>query len=209
MALYERMRVVPKEAQKTIGAGRLKGMTDINPMWRIQKLTEEFGECGVGWWTKDVTFWLEPAANGEVIAFCSLWLHTKGREPSFGIGGSKMVAKETSGLYSDDECYKKAYTDAISVACKAFGMGADVYWAQGTTKYDAAPASSQPKPNFSNDNAYKMALQVKLREGEHAGKTLEEVYKTDRKSVKGIYETADDDVKTAIRVIEAKIKEKK
>lgn len=47
--LYEKVRQVPQEAQKTIGGGRLKGMTDINPMWRIKTLTEHFGICGVGW----------------------------------------------------------------------------------------------------------------------------------------------------------------
>jgi uncharacterized protein with PIN domain len=29
-----------------------------------------------------------------------------------------------------------AYTDAISVACKLLGFGADVYWAKDNTKYD-------------------------------------------------------------------------
>ena len=33
-----------------------------------------------------------------------------------------------NGLYTNDECYKMALTDAISVACKALGFGADIYW---------------------------------------------------------------------------------
>ena len=48
LELYNAVREVPKEAQKAIGAGRLKGMTDINPMWRIKVLTEQFGICGRG-----------------------------------------------------------------------------------------------------------------------------------------------------------------
>ena len=43
MRIYNAVREVPKEARKPITAGRLKGMTDINPMWRIKKLTELFG----------------------------------------------------------------------------------------------------------------------------------------------------------------------
>ena len=50
MELYELGREVPNEAKKTITAGRLKGFTDINPMWRIKALTEQFGPCGIGWW---------------------------------------------------------------------------------------------------------------------------------------------------------------
>lgn len=38
LCLYERIRQVPEEAVKTIAAGRLKGMSDINPMWRIKNL---------------------------------------------------------------------------------------------------------------------------------------------------------------------------
>lgn len=37
LEIYNRCREVPKEAQKAIAAGRLKGKTDINPMWRIKK----------------------------------------------------------------------------------------------------------------------------------------------------------------------------
>lgn len=49
MEIYNKARVVPGEAKKPIQAGRLKGMTDINPMYRIKTLTELFGPCGVGW----------------------------------------------------------------------------------------------------------------------------------------------------------------
>ena len=50
MELYIQLQKTPPEAQKRIAAGRLKGMTDINPMWRIKRLTEVFGPCGIGWW---------------------------------------------------------------------------------------------------------------------------------------------------------------
>ncbi len=52
LEIYNKVREVPEKAKKSITAGRLKGMTDINPMWRIKKLTEEFGPCGIGWHMK-------------------------------------------------------------------------------------------------------------------------------------------------------------
>lgn len=153
LELYNAVREVPKEAQKAIGAGRLKGMTDINPMWRIKVLTEQFGICGLGWYTEIIKTWLETGANGEITANVEIRLYIKkGNDwsrPIQGIGGSKFVAKETNGLYTDDECYKKAYTDAVSVACKALGIGADVYFAKDSTKYDGAPkeaANTAQKP---------------------------------------------------------------
>ena len=52
LEFYNKLKDVPDRAKKTIGAGRLKGMTDINPMWRIEKLTEIFGPVGLGWYTE-------------------------------------------------------------------------------------------------------------------------------------------------------------
>lgn len=138
MEIYNRVRQVPDEAKKAISAGRLKGMTDINPVWRIKKLTEEFGPCGIGWWTKVTDRWTETIGD-ETCAFVDLELYIKvGDEwskPITGSGGSKLATKERSGIYVSDECYKMAETDALSVACKKLGIGADVYFSADRTKY--------------------------------------------------------------------------
>ena len=58
-------------------------------------------------------------------------------EPIEGIGGSKQFGKgQGDGI--NDEAFKMAETDAISVACKKLGMGADVYWQANETKYSRA-----------------------------------------------------------------------
>ena len=64
-------------------------------------------------------------------------------EGIYGIGGNTLVAAEKSGLRIDDEAYKKAYTDAISVACKALGIGADVYFEKDVTKYSEYEGESE------------------------------------------------------------------
>ena len=140
MKIYEATRHVPPEAKKPIPAGRLKGYTNINPMWRIKTMTEQFGICGIGWRVEITKQWLEPSENGEVSAFCNINLFIKvdgeWSEAIPGTGGAKYVVQEKSGKYVDDEAFKKAETDAISVACKMLGIGADVYWAEDRTKYD-------------------------------------------------------------------------
>ena len=55
-----------------------------------------------------------------------------------------FVTNEIRGLHTSDEAYKMAYTDAISVACKMLGMGADIYWNADATKY--TPGSTAPTP---------------------------------------------------------------
>ncbi len=148
MKLYNELREVPKEATKPIAAGRLKGMTNINPQWRLKKLTEAFGPCGIGWYTEIVKEWTEPATTGEIVTNIIINLYVKQdgewSKPIVGVGGSKIATKETGGIYVNDEGYKMAYTDAISVACKALGMAADIYYANDRTKYDL-PVEDKPK----------------------------------------------------------------
>ena len=154
MQLYNAVREVPREAKSQITGGRLKGMTDINPMWRLKTLTEQFGPCGVGWRYEITRQELQPGANGEIAAFVNINLYIKANgewsEPIPGTGGSMFVAKEKNGLYTSDECFKMALTDAISVACKALGFGADVYWQADRTKYtnttQNAPQPQKPAP---------------------------------------------------------------
>lgn len=152
MKIYEAVRKVPKNAQKPIRGGRTNGFTDINPMWRIQTLTEQFGPCGLGWYVEVTDKRLEANYNtptGEVSAFVDINLYVKydgeWSKPIYGTGGAAFVANEKNGLYQSDEAFKMAYTDAISVACKALGIGADIYWSEGQTKYSARNDESPEK----------------------------------------------------------------
>lgn len=160
MQIYLACKDVPKEAQKTIGGGKLKGFTDINPMWRIRKLTELFGPAGVGWWTEQVHFETFTGPGGEVPLMCSLVLFYidpvtgERSQPLYGVGGSKLVALEKGAPVADDEAWKKAYTDAISVACKALGMGGAIYWERGDgSKYAARPAATSSRGGGSPDTS--------------------------------------------------------
>ena len=140
MKIYNATREVPKEAQKTIGFGGMKGKTDINPMWRIRALTEQFGPCGFGWYTEILEERLEPLNDGRIAAFVKINLFVivdgKASMPIAGTGGNMYVKKTKNGLEVNDECFKMAYTDAISVACKCLGFGANIYWSSDKTKYD-------------------------------------------------------------------------
>lgn len=137
--IYEAGRAVPNEAQKAFNNGRFSG-TDINPMWRIKKLTELFGACGIGWYYDVISERAE--VHGDVtiaVVDLNLYINMDGEwsKPIYGTGGNTIVTAK--GAVSD-EGYKMALTDALSVACKALGIGADVYFAKDKTKYTAAAA---------------------------------------------------------------------
>ena len=166
MRFYGKVQDTPTEAQKAFNNGRFSG-TDINPMWRIKKLTEIFGPAGFGWWTQNEKFVFEPCeATGEIAAFCTLELvvidpETKEQsKPITGIGGNKFLVSQKSGKYCNDEAYKMAYTDALSIACKSLGFSHDIYFASDRTKYtmsgDSQPASTNiPAPTESIQDVIK------------------------------------------------------
>lgn len=175
--IYRKVQAVPENAQKTIGAGRLKGFTDINPMWRIKTLTEEFGPCGVGWVPEIVKYWLEDGANETKTAHMviNLFIKIDGEwsKPIPGIGGASYISQEKSGAYTSDECFKMAFTDAVSVACKLLGFGADIYWTADRTKYNAAKEAA---PVEDNRKAVNLTVRTLMGEfGELRGKAIGEV----------------------------------
>ncbi len=152
MEIYNNMRQVPDGAKRNIEAGRLKGFTVINPMWRIKALTETFGPCGLGWWYVITDKHIEGSGE-EARAFVDIDLFYKWNGevsmPIPGTGGASFLTKERNGLYTSDECYKMALTDAISVAAKALGCGADVYWEKDAAKYSRPAGVKEEKPAAS------------------------------------------------------------
>lgn len=137
--LYNKLKVVPAEAIKPIQNGRLKGKSDINPMWRIKTMTEHFGVCGIGWKYVITKQWTETYGT-ETKAYCNIDLFVKvdgqWSDAIQGTGGSSEVTMERNGSYVSDECYKMALTDALSVAMKALGVGADIYFEKGKSTMD-------------------------------------------------------------------------
>lgn len=180
MRFYEAMRAVPKEAQKSFDNGKFSG-TDINPMWRIKILTEQFGPCGIGWYTEPVSRHMEQAEDGTTCAFVSINLYIKvdgeWSKPIYGEGGNTFATKTKAGYLSvSDEAFKMAYTDAISNAAKALGCGADIWFEKDRTKYDLQQerAQEEKQPKQSAQPTSEMEI-VKLIADANACKTADEV----------------------------------
>jgi len=168
MRIWNAVKQPPQSALKTIMGGRLKGKTDINPQWRYKAMTEQFGVCGIGWKYDITRIWNELVADGQVFAFAeiNLYIMTKDGDEDVwsdavpGVGGSMLVEKEASGLHASDEGYKMAITDALSVAMKMLGVGADIYegrW-DGTKYRDSEPnnqsSASSSAPEAATDKSH-------------------------------------------------------
>lgn len=107
LRFYNQLKAVPDHAIKEIQAGRLKGMSDINPLFRIKAMTEVFGPCGIGWKYEITKQWQETYGQ-EVKSFTNINLYIKVNgewsDPIPGTGGSTIVEINSKGSYVNDEC---------------------------------------------------------------------------------------------------------
>ena len=168
LKIYNDLRSVPKEAQKSFSNGKFSG-TDINPMWRIKRLTEQFGPCGIGWYWGEPKF-TETTQGTTTTVHCIIALYIKNgeqwSEPIFGVGGNTLARTEKSGTFTvSDEAYKMAFTDAQSNAAKQIGLGADIWFEKDVTKYTKDSQPEQPKQATSTPTPTPQTL-------DELGKTL-------------------------------------
>jgi hypothetical protein len=175
---WNNLRTVPLNALKEIGFGKLKGKSDINPQWRYEVMTNEFGVCGIGWKYEIVKTWTQEANDNQVMVFVEINLYTFDFETGSwsggipAIGGDFLLEKDKNGLHGNDEAYKMATTDALGVAMKMLGVAADVYRGLANdskygrekpvpTQTPAQPQKTAPQPNTGVTEADK-ALRGKM-----------------------------------------------
>lgn len=163
MRWWEALKQPPADALREIKAGRLKGKSDIDPLWRIEAMTALFGPCGVGWRYTIDRCWREDSGGGVVQCYVQVSIFVRTMIPNAhvdqpdrywsdaipGIGGNHLVQKESAGLHSNDEGYKMALTDALGNAMRNLGVAADVYRGRWDgSKYaderQAVPVATRP-----------------------------------------------------------------
>lgn len=139
---YRSRYSVPNEVRTAFHNGRFGG-DSIRPQWIIESLTNMFGLCGYGWYYDVVRTWTE-SSESEVKSFVEINLYYRIRcasgnpsddvwsKPVHGTGGNTLSA---GGKKMDDDCFKKAETDALSKACQKLGIAGEVYMGTEVDKY--------------------------------------------------------------------------
>lgn len=156
---YEALSRPPKDALRTIEFGALKGKSDINPQWKYEAMTEEFGLCGIGWKFEIAEKEMVPVQpTGEVMIFVVINLYVKEDEswsaPIPGCGGDFLIKRDKNGMHGNDEGLKMAITDALGNAAKMIGVAADVYRGKFDTKFNRNEENaSQSRFNGQNNPA--------------------------------------------------------
>lgn len=160
--LWDRLgKTDPKHTKPFKRSGGFSG-TSIKPIYSYRKMTEEFGPCGTGWGINEPSFQVVSGSDGEVLVYCtvSIW-HGERDRIVFGVGGDKAVVKQSSGLRTDDEAFKKAFTDGVTNALKMIGVGADVHMGMfdddkyvNSLKEEFSDAEKPPVVDLMTKNAF-------------------------------------------------------
>lgn len=171
MEIWNRLgKTDPEHTKKFQRAGGFKG-TAIKPIYTEKKMTEVFGPAGLGWGMGEPAFDVVPGSDGQVAVYCrvALWVKDPADKASttdpwmvWGVGGDMVVVKQSSGLRTDDEAFKKAFTDAVGNAMKHLGMSADVH--MGLFDDNKYVESLREEPSASAENAPERLPKAKARD---------------------------------------------
>lgn len=149
--IYKALSTPPKTALKTIQAGNLKGKSDINPQWKLEAVTEQFGLCGIGWKFEILDKTIYPLEDKQILLYMTVALFIKNGEiwsdPIIGCGGDFIVQKFKTGLTPNDEAFKMCLTDALGNAMKNIGVAADVYRGFCDGKYSVREERQSVEPS--------------------------------------------------------------
>lgn len=134
LALWHLVEKTPIEHTKAITGKSYKG-TSPKPHYLVQKATETFGPCGIGWGFT-VEERIEQGAmydSGDFermhIAKVKVWYKWDGERGEVEhIGGTSFSGRRKSGdTYTDEDAPKKSVTDALVKALSMIGFAGDIF----------------------------------------------------------------------------------
>ena len=183
-------RVLPPEAYSPIK--HRSHLTDINPTWLRESLTDCFGPVGIGWWTVVTRELVEPILDeydkwyGEVRIEFSYAFYDENNQDEKYISAAITGFGGNASKYRDD-VLKGAFTSALGAAAKELLWQVRVYKGEDVLKFpkndllpnppvdDPLPAPIDlPAPN---GNRTPLAIdELKRRLNHHVERLVEEDY---------------------------------
>lgn len=130
MKLWQRVCVTDPAHVKPITGKQYKGNSP-KPYWIVQRLTEEFGPCGLGWGYSILSERMERLTDTDVlhVAVVRLWYVLDGQRGEVEqIGQTKATYKtKDGGTMVDEDAPKKSVTDALVKCASYIGFAGDIF----------------------------------------------------------------------------------
>lgn len=137
-ALWKRAFTTDPRAVKPITGKQYSGNSP-KPYWIVERLTDEFGPCGIGWGFTILNERMERLTDTDVlhVAVVRFWYEyettdcgvvRKARGEFEQIGQTKAVyAKKDGTLLVDEDAPKKSVTDALVKCASYLGFAGDIF----------------------------------------------------------------------------------
>lgn len=118
---------------KAITGKQYKGNSP-QPYYLVERMTEAFGMCGIGWGLNIINERMERLTETDVlhIAVIELWyIHEERKGSITQIGQTKACYKTNSGsMLVDEDAPKKSVTDAMTKCMSYLGFAGDIFSGQ-------------------------------------------------------------------------------
>jgi hypothetical protein len=151
-ALWDRVCITDPKAVKPITGKQYKGNSP-KPYWIVERLTEEFGPCGIGWGFTILNERMERLTDSDVlhVAVVRLWYVMDGKRGELEqIGQTKAVyEKSAGGFMVDEDAPKKSVTDALVKCASYLGFAGDIFagrWDDSRYVESARQHYAEPPP---------------------------------------------------------------
>lgn len=128
--LWQRVCVTDPKAVKAITGKQYSGNSP-KPYWIVERLTEEFGPCGIGWGFTIINERFERFSDTDSlhIAAVRLWYVMDGKRGELEqIGQTKASYQSNGGKFIvDEDAPKKSVTDALVKCASYLGFAGDIF----------------------------------------------------------------------------------
>jgi hypothetical protein len=129
-ALWDRVCVTDPKAVKPITGKQYSGNSP-KPYWIVERLTEEFGPCGVGWGFSIINERFERFSDTDSLHVASVrfWYVIDGKRGELEqIGQTKASYVSSKGAFIlDEDAPKKSVTDALVKCASYIGFAGDIF----------------------------------------------------------------------------------
>jgi len=127
--LWKRAFVTDPKAVKPITGKQYKGNSP-KPYWIVERLTDEFGPCGIGWGFTILNERMERLTENDVlhVAVLRFWYVLNDKRGEFEqVGQTKAMYQTKNGLLVDEDAPKKSVTDALVKCASYLGFAGDIF----------------------------------------------------------------------------------
>lgn len=129
-ALWQRAFTTDPKAVKAITGKQYKGNSP-KPYWIVERLTDEFGPCGIGWGFTILSERFERFGDTESlhVAVVRLWYVMDSQRGEFEqVGQTRSSYMSAAGKFIvDEDAPKKSVTDALVKCASYLGFAGDIF----------------------------------------------------------------------------------